>query len=132
MKCKRFPMLLSKVEINAWNSFMAIISNFLGNNKAENYEQIVKEMIRNFGKMKVNQSLKIHFLESHLDFFPKNLGEFSDEHGEKFHQEIALIEGRFKGKNSCRMLEEYLWTICRSNCSINKRKCNKSVYVTSI
>jgi len=27
-------------------------------------------------------SLKIHFLHSHLDFFPSNLGDFSDEHGE--------------------------------------------------
>ena len=31
-------------------------------------------------------SLKIHFLHSHLDFFPENLGDVSDEHGERFHQ----------------------------------------------
>ncbi|GBP90238.1 hypothetical protein EVAR_100685_1 [Eumeta japonica] len=29
-------------------------------------------------------SLKIHFLHSHLDFFPQNLGAVSDEHGERF------------------------------------------------
>jgi hypothetical protein len=27
-------------------------------------------------------SLKVHFLDSHLDFFPENLGAVSDEHGE--------------------------------------------------
>jgi len=33
---------------------------------------------------------EIHFLESHLDFFPENLGEVSDEHGKRFHQGIWL------------------------------------------
>jgi len=28
-------------------------------------------------------SLKIHFLHSHLDFFPENLGAMSDKHGER-------------------------------------------------
>jgi len=37
-------------------------------------------------------SLKIHFLESQLDFFPENLGEVSDEHGERFHQNIMAME----------------------------------------
>ena len=30
-------------------------------------------------------SLKIHFLHSHLDFFPESCGEVSVEHGERFH-----------------------------------------------
>ena len=37
-------------------------------------------------------SLEIHFLHSHLYFFPENLGDVSDEHGEKFHQGIAIME----------------------------------------
>jgi hypothetical protein len=41
--------------------------------------------------MGCNMSLKIHFLESHLDFFPENLGEVSDEHGERFHQDRFSI-----------------------------------------
>jgi len=43
-------------------------------------------------------SLKIHFLESHLDFFPENLDEVSDEHGERFRQETEAKEKRFQGK----------------------------------
>ena len=35
-----------------------------------------------------------HFLGSHLDFFPENCGYVSDEHGERFHQDIAAMEGR--------------------------------------
>ncbi|UYV70783.1 K02A2.6-like [Cordylochernes scorpioides] len=41
-------------------------------------------------------SLKIHFLHSHLDFFPDNLGAVSDEHGERFHQAISSMEKRYQ------------------------------------
>ncbi|UYV78677.1 hypothetical protein LAZ67_16002346 [Cordylochernes scorpioides] len=44
-----------------------------------------------------NMSLKIHFLHSHLDFFPDNLGAVSDEHGERFHQDISSMEKRYQG-----------------------------------
>ena len=38
--------------------------------------------------------LKMHFLHSHLEFFSENNGDFSDEHGERFHLEIKLVEER--------------------------------------
>jgi len=31
---------------------------------------------------------EIHFLHSHLDYFPENFGAVSDEHGEGFCQDI--------------------------------------------
>jgi len=37
-------------------------------------------------------------LESHLVFPPENLGEISDEHGERFHQDILAMEKRYQGK----------------------------------
>jgi hypothetical protein len=58
-------------------------------------------------------SLKLHFLDSHLDLFPKNLKEVSDEHGERFHQDISIMEKRFVGRWNCGMLAEYCWTIMR-------------------
>ena len=39
-------------------------------------------------------SLKIHFLHSHLDFFPENLGDESDEHAERFHHQMKVRETR--------------------------------------
>lgn len=45
--------------------------------------------------MGCRMSIKIHFLHGHLDFFPENLGQFSDEQGERFHQEISQMENRF-------------------------------------
>jgi len=44
--------------------------------------------------MDCNMSLKIHFLESHLDLFPENLGKVSDERGERFNQDILAKEKR--------------------------------------
>ncbi|UYV79714.1 hypothetical protein LAZ67_18000389 [Cordylochernes scorpioides] len=58
-------------------------------------------------------SLKIHFLHSHLDFFPDNLGAVSDEHGERFHQDISSMEKRYQGKWSPAMLADYCWTLKR-------------------
>ncbi|UYV68012.1 Transposase [Cordylochernes scorpioides] len=46
-------------------------------------------------------SLKIHFLHSHLDFFPDNLGAVSDEHGERFHQDISSMEKRYQESMCC-------------------------------
>jgi hypothetical protein len=43
-------------------------------------------------------SLKIHFLNSHLEFFLKNLDAVSDEQGERFQQDIKEMERRYQGR----------------------------------
>jgi hypothetical protein len=53
-------------------------------------------------------SLKMHFLDSHLDFFPENLGVVSNKHREQFHQNISTMEKRYKDKWNPSMLAEYL------------------------
>jgi hypothetical protein len=58
-------------------------------------------------------SLKVHFLGSHLDFFPENLGAVSDQHGERFHQDISNMEKRYQGKSSLSMLPDCCWTLKR-------------------
>ena len=64
-------------------------------------------------------SLKIHFLHNHLHQFPENCGAFSDEHGEKFHQELAVLEKRYRGKN-LRVEQRQAWVrICVKIDSLN-------------
>lgn len=58
-------------------------------------------------------SLKIHFLHSHLDFFPENLGAESDEQGERFHQELSVIESRYQGVWNEQMMGDYCWGLIR-------------------
>jgi hypothetical protein len=58
-------------------------------------------------------SLKIHLLHSHLDFFPKNCGAVSDEHGEHFHQDVSSMEKRYQGKWNGVMHADYCWALAR-------------------
>ena len=60
--------------------------------KALERKVIVSELLHYLHVMGCNMSLKLHFLHFHLDLFPKNLGAVSDEHGERFHQEISAFK----------------------------------------
>ena len=48
-------------------------------------------------------SLKLHLLYSNLDFFPRNMGVISDEHGEKFRNDISQMEKRYGRKNGAQI-----------------------------
>ncbi|UYV85009.1 hypothetical protein LAZ67_X004242 [Cordylochernes scorpioides] len=91
-----FQNSLNEVEAAAWNSFRNVCKNFLGSVKVENYRDIVNDLLLSYEELGCNMSLKIHFLHSHLDFFPDNLGAVSDEHGERFHQAISSMEKRYQ------------------------------------
>lgn len=59
-------------------------------------------------------SMKIHMLHSHLDSFPENCGDYSDEQGERFHQDLARFEDNYKGKKlHVNMLANYCDSITR-------------------
>jgi hypothetical protein len=84
----------------------------LGNNKADNYQEILERLLQSYEAIKY-MSLKIHFSHSHLDFFPQNLGAVIDEHGQRLHQDIAVMGKRYQGKWSFNMLSDYCWSIVR-------------------
>ena len=71
---KQFDEDLNETERNAWLSFKRICEEFLGNHKAANYQNVVQDLLTSYKAMGCNMSLKIHIIESHLDFFPENLG----------------------------------------------------------
>ncbi|UYV73664.1 hypothetical protein LAZ67_11000266 [Cordylochernes scorpioides] len=108
-----FQNSLNEVEAAAWNSFRKVCKIFLGSIKVENYRDIVNDLLLSDKALGCNMSLKIHFLHSHLDLFPDNLGAVSDEHGERFHQDISSMEKRYQGKWSHAMLAIYCWTLKR-------------------
>ena len=101
-----FNKLLKGNEKKAWDAFRLVSPNFLRNIRAENYKELIEDMLTFYHKLGCNMSLKIHMLHSHLDFFPNNCGMVSDEHGECFHQEIATMEKRYQGKWSNSMLAD--------------------------
>lgn len=101
-----FQELLGATERDAWVAFKSVVDNFLGNYKSADYVNVVQKCIRAYKQLGCNMSLKIHLLHSHLDFFPENLGSVSDEHGERFHQDISVMESRYQGRWSAAMLAD--------------------------
>ena len=90
-----------------------ICKDFLGNQKAANYQDVMQDLLTLYKALGCNMSLKIHFLESQLDFFPEKLGKVSDEHCERFHQDIVAMEKWYQGKLTSNMLAHYSWTVKR-------------------
>lgn len=119
---EEFRNLLTVEQEAAWASFEAVIDGFLGNVRDPNYKQLVGRMLENFHTIESNLPLKMHFLKSHIDFFPGNLGDFSDEHGERFHQDISDMEDRFNGRYAPKMLGEYCWSLLRDTRALHKRR----------
>jgi hypothetical protein len=58
-------------------------------------------------------SLKVYFFNSHLDIFLENLGSISDEHGERFSQELSPFKKPYQGERNARKVSDCCWTMKR-------------------
>ena len=85
MQSQTLTAHMTVAEKAAWCSYVSVIQEFLGNTKARNYQNFVDVMLQNFQALGAKMSIKLHYLFSHLDFFPENLGNVSKEQGERFH-----------------------------------------------
>lgn len=115
IKDDHFIGTMSELEKNAWSSFKDLVKNFLGNKRANNYTEIVQKLLESYKTLGCNMSIKLHFLHSHLPNFPENLGDVSDEQGERFHQDLKVMEERYQGRWDVNMMADYCWSIKR-NC----------------
>lgn len=113
MRDEQFLQSMRRVESNAWNAFADVVSNFLGSTKSENYEHLVGLLLQSFQELGCNMSVKVHFLHSHLNYFPENLGAVSEEQGERFHQDIKTMEKRYQGRWNTNMMADYCWCLQR-------------------
>ena len=50
---------MTAIEAIAWNSFVLVVQNFLGNHKSANYEKQVQKMLSDLKNLGVNMSIKI-------------------------------------------------------------------------
>ena len=85
-----FVSSMNPTEARAWMAFTNVIKDFLANKKTDNFKELVAELLSSFQYWGCNMSIKVCFLKSHWDSFPKNLGSVSDEQEERFHQDIKL------------------------------------------
>jgi len=126
MKDKAFESKMQDNEKEAWNAFRDVVLKFLGNQKDPNFKRIVRKMLTKFKDLGCSMSLKVHFLASHLDYYPENLGAVSEEQGERFHQDIKEMERRYQGRWNVNMMADYCWTLRRDESqAAHKRKSSK-------
>ena len=111
----QFEQALSPLELNAWLAFKWICTNFLGNTKCPIYKDGIEKLLEAYKEMDCRMSLKMHFLHSHIDFFPENLGAVSDEQGERFHQDIDTLEVRYQEFWNESMMADHCWMLYRDN-----------------
>lgn len=122
MRDKEFDRILTDNELEAWLAFKNVVEGFLGNHRAANYKELVAHLLKSYENMGSRMSLKIHFLFSHLDYFPENLGAFSDEQGERFHQDLKYMEKRYQGRWDPAMMADYVWMLKREDKTPRKRQ----------
>ena len=57
------------------------------------------------------------------------MGDISDEHGERFHQEIKEMENRYQEKVTEHMMADYCWFLQNENDTEHKRKSKRQKFV---
>ena len=113
IKDEGFTAQMSAREKRALTSFWVVTSNFLGKHRSPDYEEQVKELLESYRSLGARMSIKMHFLSSHLDYFPDNCGDYSEEQGDRFHQELRQMEERYRGYWDISMLADYCWCLKR-------------------
>jgi hypothetical protein len=94
MKNATFTNTMNDVERQALNAFTEVVKKFLGDVKDPRYKEIVENTLGKVRVLGCNMSLKLHFLHSHPECFPDNLGTFSEKQGERFYQDVKEMERR--------------------------------------
>ena len=108
MQDQTFTACMTVAKRVACCSYVSVIQEFLGNTKAS--WNLVNVILENLQALGAGTSIKLH-LFSHLDYFPENRGDVSEEQGGGgFHQDIRTMEERFQGRWDCHMMADYGWT----------------------
>ena len=123
-----FNNWLQRDEKKACYAFRLLSTNFLRNIRAENYKELIEDMLSLYHKLGCNMFLKIHMLHSHLDFFPDNCGVVSDERSELFVRKLQRWRNdiRESGPLPC-----WLTTVGRSSEMLSSYTSDRQSEVTS-
>ena len=108
-----FVTTMTVVEARAWKAFSKVVHNFLGNKRADNYIELVDELLLSLQDLGCRMRIKVHYLHNHLSKFPVNLGDVSEKQGERFHQDVKVMEERYQGRWNCNMMADYCCSLMR-------------------
>lgn len=124
-KNKELENTLSEELKEALTNLKLVCENFLGNKRAENYRELINNLMKSYKELGCRITVKMHSLICHLDLFPENCGAMSDEQGERFHQTLKHIEEAYKGKNMAHALGKYCSELIRYEKKEHNRKSPK-------
>ena len=110
-----FCNFMNPAEFSAWTVFTNVVKFFLEKTKAPNNKELVETLLTSLHQLGANMSIKLHFFHSHLARFPENLGDVSDEQGERYYQDISDMEVLYQGCWDATMLADYCWSIKRDD-----------------
>ena len=67
-------------------------------------------------------SVRLYFLRSLLDYFPKNCRDLIEKQGECFHQDIHIMEERNQGRRDVNLLADYCWCLKHDSVAAEHRR----------
>lgn len=114
---ENFELVLDEDELIAWRALKKVRTGFLGIKRSANYEILVQEMLDAFDVTDIHMSTKIHYMNSHMDVFARQLPTESDEQGERFHQVCKPFESNYKGKDLLGLVTDLCWQLADSGAS---------------
>ena len=95
----------------------------------DDYVILVQNMLDNFRDIGSNISIKIYLLNSHLDRLSKNCSDVSNEQGERFYQDIKIIEERYLGGWDTKIMTDYCWSLKRGEDRYHSRQSRKRKFL---
>lgn len=97
-----------------------MILNFLGNTKDPPYESTVADLMQHLRILGCNMSIKLHFLNSHVDYFWENLGSINKNKvsvfiktSKKWKGDIKVNGINLNGINLTCTMADYCWYLKR-------------------
>ena len=103
---------MNEVELEAWNEFVLVVKNFLGNNKDRNYAELVNNMLtafRNLGCNMIVDALPIVTYGS-VSWEP---GFNEWRAGGEIPSGPEEMETRYQGRWDAVMMADYCWNLKR-------------------
>ena len=108
-----FETLLKSKELAAFNAFRNVSYYVLSsaNHPLLERETLVDTFFETYKNLGCNFTHKMHLLRSHLDLFPDDIDDYSDQHGEHFHQQLQNFERNYISASKSSMLGRWCFYI---------------------
>lgn len=88
---------MTAIKKRTWEEFVWVVRFFFGNRKCDGYIQHIERLLKHYHRLGCNMNIKLHYRHRHLDRLPENLGDLTEEQGERFHRDIRTMEEIYQG-----------------------------------